>query len=386
MKDETLAIRLRAKQTEFREHATPIFLTSSFTFNSAEHAESMFAGEGEGDIYSRFSNPNTNEFITKMCALEGTEAGVATASGMAAIFNCLASHLQSGDHVVAASSLFGNSLYILKSILPSWGITTTFVNLKDTDEWEKAFQPNTKLVLIETPTNPSLELVDLQWLADLTHSKGAILAVDNCFATPIVQKPVNFGADIIIHSATKFIDGQGRVLGGIVLGKEELIQPVYDFLRRTGASLSPFNAWVLSKSLETLSLRVEKHCQNALQLAEELDGNAALKSVRYPFLKSHEQYELAKKQMKFGGGLLTLELNGGKKECFDFIDKLKVLSITANLGDTRTIVTHPATTTHSKLTPEDRILAGITESTIRISVGLESVEDILEDINQALYA
>lgn len=386
MNDETLAIRLRAQQTEFREHATPIFLTSSFTFNNAKHAEAMFAGEEEGDIYSRFSNPNTNEFITKMCALECTEAGVATASGMAAIFNCLASHLKSGDHVVAASSLFGNSLYILKNILPTWGITTTFVNLKETEEWEKAFQSNTKMVLVETPTNPSLELIDLQWLSDLTHSKGAILAVDNCFATPIVQKPINFGADIIIHSATKFIDGQGRVLGGIVLGSNELIQPVYDFLRRTGASLSPFNAWLLSKSLETLSLRVEKHCANANDLANELINNKTLESVRYPFLKSHEQYDLARRQMKHGGGLLTLELKGGKEKCFEFINNLKLLSITANLGDTRTIVTHPATTTHSKLSRSDRALAGISDGTIRISVGLEAVEDILEDINQALNA
>ncbi len=384
MKDATSAIRLQTEQTAYREHSVPMFLTSSFTFDSAEHAESMFAGELEGDIYSRFSNPNCSELINKMCALEQVESGVATASGMAAIFNSLAAHLKAGDHVVAASSLFGNTLYILKNILPSWGIETTFVDLKDQSAWEQAFKANTKMVLVETPTNPSLELIDLKWLSELTHQHQAILAVDNCFATPIVQKPALFGADLIIHSATKFIDGQGRVLGGLVLGKKELTSPVYDFLRRTGSSLSPFNAWVLSKSLETLDLRVERHCNNAFELAKRFEKHEKLNAVRYPFLQSHEQHELAKQQMSMGGGLFTIDVKGGKKACFEFINQIKLLSITANLGDTRTIVTHPATTTHSKLSEADRLKAGITDGTIRISVGLEHVDDIYEDLNQAL--
>lgn len=384
MRDETLAIRLQTEQSDYREHSAPLFLTSSFTFNSAEHAEEMFAGNGSGDIYSRFSNPNSNEFVQKMCALENAEYGVALASGMSAIFNTLATHLKSGDHLIAASSLFGNSLYIINNILPNWGIECTLVDLNDKEAWINNIKPNTKMALVETPTNPSLELIDLNWLSSLCKSKDIILAVDNCFATPIVQKPIDFGADLVIHSATKFIDGQGRVLGGVVVGTEELCKPIYDFLRRTGSSLSPFNAWVLSKSLETLSLRVEKHCSNALELAGRFENDKRLKNVRYPFLSSHDQYELAKQQMRFGGGLFTIEVDGGKARCFEVINKLRLLSITANLGDTRTIVTHPSTTTHSKLSPEDQKKAGITSSTLRISVGLEHVDDIFEDLDQAL--
>ncbi|MCL4116274.1 UNVERIFIED_CONTAM: hypothetical protein GTU68_057078 [Idotea baltica] len=386
MKDSTAAIRNQMERSQYREHSTPMFMTSSFVYDSAEHAEAMFAGEAEGYIYSRFSNPNVSELITKMCALEGTESGVATASGMAAVFNTMAALLEAGDHVVAAKSLFGNSSYILQHILPKWGIETTLVEIDDIQAWENAFTPKTKLVLIETPTNPGLGLIDMKWLADLTHQHNALLVVDNCFATPILQKPIEYGADLILHSATKWIDGQGRVLGGMVLGGNEAIMAVYDFIRRTGAALSPFNAWILSKSLETLEVRMDRHCSNALTIAKELESHPNIEKLIYPFLASHPQYDLAKKQMTAGGGIITIELKKGKAEAFKFINALKLPSVTANLGDARTIITHPSTTTHSKLSKEDQIAAGITQSTIRVSVGLESASDLLEDFHHALNA
>ncbi len=384
MKDATGAIRLQPTKSEFREHSGPIFMTSSFQYSSAEEAEAYFSGKIEGDIYSRFSNPNTTELIDKMCHLEQLPAGVATASGMAAIFATLSAHLKSGDLVVASGSLFGNTLYILQNILPSWGIDTILVDIKDNEGWVKAISKKPKIVIIETPSNPGLQLIDLEWLSKLSKQSGSIFAVDNCFATPIIQKPALWGADIVIHSATKFIDGQGRVLGGIVLGKEEFISPVFDFLRRTGASLSPFNAWILSKSLETLEVRMERHSKNAFSLARELESHSGITSVSYPFLESHPDLTLAKKQMKWGGGVLCCNLKGDKYHAFNFINSLSLLSITANLGDTRTIVTHPATTTHSKLSPEERAKSGITDTTLRFSVGLESIDDIINDITDAL--
>ncbi len=384
MRDSTGAIRIQPTKTERREHSGPIFLTSSFQYSSAEEAEAYFAGELEGDIYSRFSNPNTTELIEKMCFLERVKAGVATASGMAAIFATVASHLKSGDLIVASNSLFGNSLAILQNILPNWGIETVLVDINRKKQWEKALTKKPKLVLIETPSNPGLDVIDLEWLGELCRKNGAIFAVDNCFATPSAQKPALFGADLIIHSATKFIDGQGRVLGGLTLGHEELITPIYDFLRRTGASLSPFSAWLLSKSLETLEVRMEKHCSNALRLAQFLQNHASVKTVKYPFLESHPQYVLAKKQMRWGGGIVCCDLQGSKSDCFKFINSLSFLTITANLGDTRTIATHPATTTHSKLSDEERQSVGITNSTMRFSVGLEDIDDIIADIDQAL--
>jgi len=384
MKDSTAAIRNQMERSQYREHSTPMFMTSSFVYDSAEHAEAMFAGEAEGYIYSRFSNPNVSELITKMCALEGTESGVATASGMAAVFNTMAALLESGDHVVAAKSLFGNSTYILQHILPKWGVNTTLVEIDDIQAWQDAFTSKTKLVLIETPTNPGLGVIDMKWLSKLSHEHDALLIVDNCFATPILQKPINYGADVVLHSATKWIDGQGRVLGGMVLGKKETTAPIYDFIRRTGAALSPFNAWILSKSLETLEVRMDRHCSNALTLASDLESHPNIEKVIYPFLSSHPQHELAKSQMSAGGGILTIQLKNGKTEAFKFINALRIPSVTANLGDARTIVTHPATTTHSKLSKEDQIIAGISESTIRVSVGLENITDLLEDFNHAL--
>ncbi len=385
MKDATSSIREQSDRTPYREHSTPLFLTSSFVYDNAEHAQAMFAGEADGYIYSRFSNPNTSEFISKMNALEGTEAGVATASGMAAIFNTLATHLTSGDHVIACSSLFGNSLYIIKEILPKWGIEFTLVAIDAPEQlWHDAVQKNSKLVLVETPSNPGLGLIDLDWFAKFSQTHRLISCVDNCFATPIVQKPAHYGVDLIIHSATKWIDGQGRVLGGIVQGKEEYVTPIYDFLRRTGACMSPFNAWLLSKSLETLEIRMEKHCQNAMRLASHLNGHHKIKNVAYPYLDSHPQYELACRQMKMGGGIVTLHLDANQQKTFEVINALKIPSITANLGDTRTIVTHPATTTHSKLSNEEQVQIGITEGTLRISVGLENIDDLVDDFDKAL--
>ncbi len=382
--DETKAIRQQLERTSYREHSVPLFLTSSFTYHSAEHAEAMFAGEEEGDIYSRFTNPNTSELIHKICSLEGAEDGVTTASGMAAIFTTLAALLKSGDHLVAGNSLFGNSLYIIKEILPKWGISYTLVDVTNVEEIEASLRPNTKMLLVESPTNPGLDLVDIPRVASICQERKIFFVVDNCFATPILQKPLAMGADLSIHSATKWIDGQGRVLGGIVVGKKDLVHPIFEFLRRTGACLSPFNAWVLSKSLETLALRMERHCQNAWALAAHLESQPKVAIVKYPFLPSHPQYELAKRLLKMGGGIVSIDLVGGKEDAFAFMNRLKILSLTANLGDSRTIITHPATTTHSKLNAHDRDLGGITDSTMRISVGLESVDDIIEDIHQAL--
>ncbi len=361
-----------------------MFLTSSFVYESAEHAEQMFAGEGEGDIYSRFSNPNTTELINKFCALEGAESGVATASGMAAVFMTIAAHLTSGDHIVACTSLFGNTRYIIQHILPSWGITHEFVDAQDMGGWESAITDRTKMVMIETPTNPGLDILDMARLAELCKRSGTIFCVDNCFATPILQKPIEYGADIVIHSATKWIDGQGRVLGGLVVGSDDYITPIFDFLRRTGACLSPFNAWLLSKSTETLGIRMNRHCETALSIAERLEVHSKVKRVRYPHLPSHPQYDLAKQVMTQGGGIITVDLDAKKEGAFTFVNALKLPTITANLGDSRTIVTHPATTTHSKLSTEEQEHAGIHMSTLRFSIGLENAEDILNDLHQAL--
>jgi len=388
-KDATSAIRQQLDRTAYREHSGPLFLTSSFVYDSAEHAQKMFAGEESGDIYSRFTNPNTTEFVNKMNHLEGTEAGVATASGMAAVFNTLAAHLQAGDHLIACSSLFGNSIYIIKEILPKWGVEYTLVDInEDASAWQAAVQSNSKLVLVETPSNPGLDLIDLQWLGEFCQNHKLICCVDNCFATPIIQKPMRYGADLIIHSATKWIDGQGRVLGGIVQGKQEFVSPIFDFLRRTGACMSPFNAWLLSKSLETLEIRMERHSQSALALATYLSERSEVKQVVYPHLPSHPQYEIALRQMSMGGGIVTVHFEAEQQRVFDLINNLKIPSITANLGDSRTIVTHPATTTHSKLSAEEQQHVGITTGTLRISVGLENIDDLIADfdnsINQSL--
>ncbi len=382
---ETNAIRIQNERGE-REHSTPIYFTSSFVFEDAEQARAMFADEIPGNIYTRFSNPNNNELVEKLCALEGTEDGIATASGMAAMFVSMASLLRSGDHVLASRSLFGSTHQILTVLLPRWGITHTYVDITNPDEWESNIQPNTKMIFVETPSNPALDVIDLEWLGKLARKHNVILNVDNCFATPYLQNPAKYGAHLVTHSATKFIDGQGRTIGGAILGTKELIKEVRFFARHTGPSLSPFNAWILSKSLETLAVRMERHCQSALAIATRLQGNPSITTVKYPFLASHPQHDLARRQMRLGGGVVTFELKGGIEQGRKFLNALQMLSHTANLGDTRTIATHPASTTHSKLKEEERMAVGITPGLIRVSVGLEHVDDIFRDIEQAIEA
>lgn len=381
---ETEAIRTQTPTTDEREHSTPLYMTSSFTFESAEHARALFAKEVEGNVYSRYSNPNTDEFIDKMCKLEGADAGVATGSGMAAIFGCLAALLEQGDHVLASRSLFGSSHQILSQILPKWGITFTYGDVNNTEEWESFIQDNTKMLFLETPSNPGLDLIDLEWAGELAKAHDLIYVVDNCFATPYLQRPIEFGADLVQHSATKFIDGQGRAIGGVILGSEKYMEEIEFFTRNTGPALSPFNAWLFSKSLETLPVRMERHCDNAEALADFLGDHNDVNFVKYPHHKDHPQLDLAKKQMKRGGGVVCFEIDGGFDRAKSFIDKINMLSRSANLGDTRTIVTHPASTTHSKLTEEERQAVGITPGLIRIAVGLESSVDIIDDVAQAL--
>lgn len=381
---DTAAIRGQMERTDYREHSPALYLTSSFTFPSAELMAETFAGEGEGIIYSRYNNPNVDEFISKVCAMEGMEDGFATASGMAAVFASMAALLQSGDHILASRAIFGSTHQILTQVFPKWGITYTYVEPDDIDSWEKHLQPNTKMLLLESPSNPGLALVDLEKAGQFAQKHGLIFNIDNCFASPVLQQPAQYGADLIVHSATKWMDGQGRVLGGIVVGRTELIEPIRFFCRHTGPAMSPFNAWVLSRSLETLSLRMNQHCVNALELASTLEKHSKVNRVRYPFLPSHPQYELAKKQMKAGGGIVTIDLNGGLEAAQAFLNGLKLCSLSSNLGDTRTIVTHPASTTHSKLSAAEQAAVGILPGTVRISVGLEHVGDVIRDLEQAL--
>ena len=381
---DTLAIRLQSERTAQKEHSVPLYLTSSFTFDSAEEGAAIFSGESSGNLYSRFSNPNTDEFIQKMCVLEKCESGVATASGMAAVNTALMAHLKTGDHVVAASAIFGNSRYILSEILSGFGVECTFVEVDNNQAWEQAVRPNTKLLFVETPSNPTLKIADLKFLGELCNAHNIIYVVDNCFATPILQTPADFGADLVLHSATKYIDGQGRVLGGCIVGKNQYVKPCYDYIRRTGASLSPFNAWVLSKSLETLSIRVERHCSSAAKVNAFLKSHPEIDFTIFPHDPGHPDYKLANDQMKLGGGLVGSQVKGGKARGARFLNALNMLSLTANLGDTRSIATHPASTTHSKLSSEKQLEVGITPGFIRFSVGLEHPEDIINDINQAL--
>ncbi|MEX2582407.1 MAG: aminotransferase class V-fold PLP-dependent enzyme [Gemmatimonadota bacterium] len=382
---ETRAIREQVERTDQREHSVPLFLTSSFVFDSAEQARALFADEIQGNVYSRYSNPNAEELVRKLCAMEGTETGLATASGMAAVFTVFASLLNSGDHLVAGRALFGSTHQLLTRILPRWGIDHTYVDTESSaEEWSAAIRPETKLVFIETPSNPGLALIDLEMLGGVCREKGVLFVVDNCFTTPYLQQPIRFGADIVVHSATKFIDGQGRTLGGALLGPADLIEECRFFIRQTGPSISPFNAWVLSKSLETLPVRMDRHCENSLRFAEHFEGSSEIERVLYPFLASHPQHALARKQMSAGGGIVVLVLEGGLERARRFIDSLELLSHSPNLGDTRTIVTHPTSTTHSKLTEEERQRVGITPGMIRISVGLENVDDIIADVEQAL--
>jgi O-succinylhomoserine sulfhydrylase len=383
---ETLAIRNQTERSQYREHSTPIYATSSFVFDDAEQARALFADEIPGNIYTRFSNPNTNEFVEKICLMEGAEDGIATGSGMAAVFISLAALLKSGDHIVSSRSVFGSTHQIFTQILPKWGITTSYVDITDYQGWENAIQSNTKVLFVETPSNPALDIIDLEWLANLANSKGLILNVDNCFATPYIQNPLKWGAHLITHSATKFIDGQGRTVGGIVAGNKELIKDIRFFARHSGPALSPFNSWILTKSLETLAVRMDRHCSNALALAEHLSKHPEIEFVKYPFLTTHPQYQLAKKQMRLGGGLVTFEVKGGIDRGRKFLNSLEMISHSANLGDTRSIATHPASTTHSKLKEEERLAVGITPGLIRVSCGLENIEDIIEDIELGLKA
>lgn len=383
-KPDTDAIRNQTKRTEQREHSTPLFMTSSFVFNSAEHARALFANEQEGNVYSRYSNPNTDEFASKMCKMEGAEAGIATASGMSAVFSSLAGLLEQGDHILACRSLFGSSHQILNGILPKWGIDFTYGDIDKPENWKSLIKDETCVLFLETPSNPGLDLIDLEWAGKLADAHNMIMIVDNCFATPYLQKPMEYGADIVLHSATKFIDGQGRGIGGVIVGKQRYIDEITFFTRHSGPALSPFNAWMFSKSLETLPARMDRHCKNAMTLAKFLEDQPNVDWVKYPFLKSHPQYELAKKQMKKGGGVVSFNIDGGYEAATEFLDKLETLSLSANLGDTRTIATHPASTTHSKLTEEERAAVNITSGMVRIAVGLEAIEDIKTDIDQAL--
>ena len=383
----TKAIRIQTDKTNEMEHSAPLFLTSSFCFETAEEMRAAFADESDDNIYSRFSNPNVQEFTDKMCALENAEAGYATASGMSAVFGSFMALLKSGDHLLSCRALFGSTHNIITKYLSKYGIEYSYVDAAAGMEvWEKSIRPNTKMIYVETPTNPGLEIVDIQALADLAHTHNIILNIDNCFATPLGQQPIALGADLVIHSATKWLDGQGRVLGGIIVGKKELIQEIYLFCRNTGPALSPFNAWLLSKSLETLDVRMERHAANAQWIAEQLQHHTKIKWLKYPFLPSHPQYEIAKKQMLSGGGIFCFELKGGLEAGKKFLDSLKMLSMTANLGDTRSIASHPTSTTHAKLTEDERQAVAITPGLIRISVGLEHRDDILQDILQALNA
>jgi O-succinylhomoserine sulfhydrylase len=381
----TEAIRIQTERTNEMEHSTPLFLTSSFCFDDAGEMRAAFADETDDNIYSRFSNPNTAEFVQKMMALEGAEAGYATSTGMSAVFASFMAILKKGDHLLACNSIFGSTHTVIKKYLPNYGIESSYISADATAaEWEAAIKPNTKMIYLESPTNPGLSLIDLEMVSTLTKKHHIILNVDNCFATPVNQRPIDFGADLVIHSATKWIDGQGRVLGGIVLGNKELIQDIYLFCRSTGPALSPFNAWVLSKSLETLDVRMERHAGNALKIATALETHPAIEWLKYPYLPSHPQHSIAIKQMKNGGGIVCFNLKGGIEAGRKFLNNLKMLSLTANLGDSRSIASHPASTTHAKLTEEERLATNITPGLIRISVGLEHVDDILEDILQAL--
>ncbi|HEY7682682.1 MAG TPA: aminotransferase class I/II-fold pyridoxal phosphate-dependent enzyme [Gemmatimonadales bacterium] len=383
---ETDAIRTQIPVTPEREHSAPLFLTSSFVFDDAEQARALFADEIAGNIYSRYSNPNTDEFVRKLCLMEGAEDGIATASGMAAVFVSLAALLQAGDHVLASRSLFGSTLQILTRLFPRWRIEHSYADIDTPEAWPGLIQPNTRAIFIETPSNPGLDLVDLEWLGGLAKSRGVPLVVDNCFTTPYLQQPIRYGADLVVHSATKYLDGQGRTLGGVIVGKAALISEMRFFARHTGPALSAFNAWVLSKSLETLAIRMDRHCDNAMKVAQHFEGHPDLEGVRYPFLPSHPQYRLARRQMSQGGGIVVLVVRGGLERARRFLDRVRLVSHSPNLGDTRTIVTHPSSTTHSKLTEEERRRVGIVPGLIRVSVGLEHTDDIIADLEQALAA
>lgn len=383
-KFETNAIRTQLERSQNQEHSVPMYLTSSFVFENAEDMRASFAEEKERNIYSRYSNPNSSEFIEKVCQMEGADAGFAFASGMAAVFSTFAALLESGDHILSARSIFGSTHSLFTNFFPKWNIAHSYFKIDALETIEKLVTPKTKIIYAESPTNPGVDILDLEALGKIAKKHKLILIIDNCFASPYLQQPIKYGADLVIHSGTKLMDGQGRVLAGITVGSTALIEKIYRFSRITGPALSPFNAWVLSKSLETLAVRVDRHSDNALKLAQFLEGHERVNWVRYPFLKSHPKHEIAKKQMKAGGCVVAFEVKGGLAAGQRFFDSIKLLSLSANLGDSRSIVTHPASTTHSKLSTEERAETGITDGMVRVSVGLEHIDDIIRDIHQAL--
>lgn len=383
---ETLAVRSGHPHSSEQEHSEPIYPTSSFVFKNAAEAAARFAGDLPGNIYSRFTNPTVRNFEQRLASLEGAERCVATASGMAAILSTCMALLQAGDHLVCSRSVFGTTFTLLDKYLSKFGVSTTFVSLTSKEEWQQALRPETKMLMLETPSNPLCEVADIAWLADLAHSNNALLMVDNCFCTPALQQPLTMGADIVVHSATKYLDGQGRCVGGAVLAKDELAEEVFGFLRSAGPSMSPFNAWVFLKGLETLKLRMDAHSRSALNIAGWLESQAGIEQVYYSGLDSHAQHDLAARQQRAFGGVLSFKVAGDKEAAWRFIDATQMLSITANLGDVKTTITHPATTTHGKLSPEERLASGITDNLIRVAVGLEDVEDIKSDLLRGLAA
>lgn len=383
---ETQAIRTQIERSQFNEHSAPLYLTSSFVFDDAENMRAVFADEIVQHSYSRFTNPNQTELVDKICLFEKAEAGYAFATGMAAIYCSLFPLLKTGDHVISCSNIFGSTRSLLSNLFPEWGVTTSYFDISEVAIVESLIQPNTKILFAESPTNPGVDILDLALLGEVAKKHNLIFIVDNTFATPYLQNPIDFGADLVVHSTTKLIDGQGRVCGGVTVGNKDLIQKIYLFARTIGTAISPFNAWILSKSLETLAVRVDRHCENALAIAQFLEKNPNVEFIKYPFLPSHPQYEMAKKQMKQGGNIIAFGIKGGLDAGRNFINAVKLCSCSANLGDSRTIVTHPASTTHSKVPPAEKIATGITDNLIRLSVGLENVKDIISDLDQALRA
>ena len=381
---ETLAVRAGQQRSQFNEHAEALYLTSSYVFDSAAQAAARFSGEDHGNVYSRFTNPTVSAFQTRLAALEGGEECVATASGMSAILSLVMSLCRAGDHIVASTGLFGATQQLLGNIMSRFGVTTTFVSQTDTDAWDAAIRPETRLFFLETPSNPLTQIADISALVAVAHARNILVAVDNCFCTPILQRPLDLGADLVVHSATKFLDGQGRVLGGAVVGAKALTDEVLKFLRTAGPTLSAFNAWVLLKGLETLKIRLAAQSANALELASWLEAHPKVARVYYPGLPSHPQYELAQRQQKSGGAIVAFEVKGGRQEAWRVVDSCRLLSITANLGDTKTTLTHPATTTHGRITPEQRAAAGISEGLLRVAVGLEAVVDLQGDLDAGL--
>ncbi|MGQ7274797.1 O-succinylhomoserine sulfhydrylase [Marinobacter sp. V034] len=383
---DTLAVRAGQIRTDQLEHSDAIFPTSSFVYGSAAQAAARFGGDEPGNIYSRFTNPSVQAFEARIAAMEGGERAVATASGMAAILSTCMALLQQGDHVVCSRGVFGTTNVLFQKFLAKFGVETTFVSLTDLDAWKAAVSDSTRLLFIETPSNPLSEVADMQALADLAHQHDALFVVDNCFCTPVLQRPFEFGADIVVHSATKYLDGQGRCIGGVVVGPNKLMDDVYGFLRSAGPTMSPFNAWVFHKGLETLPIRMRAHCENALELARWLEARPEVERVYYSGLESHPQHELAKKQQSGFGGVLAFQVRGGREAAWSVIDATQIISITANLGDVKTTITHPETTTHGRLSAEDKVSAGITENLIRVSVGIEAIDDLKADLARGLDA